>query len=325
MSPRPRVSASPRLSSPASRVPSPESRIPHPAPRAFTLIELLVVIAIIVLLIGIAVPVLGPAMNSGQQSQMVQQLTGAITIAQSRAINQGGYAIRIERAFMTNSSGFMLDANGQPSLVYDNDGKLINNTAFSLANAPVWLDYQQIRYLKPSRVNPCYEPTIDDVIKLPPNVWLAPDYALTYDGFTAERSPNMRLYYNLSSTNNLLLNTVWSVTFPARRSQRFNPFETFCIVFDQRGQVVELRRYDIAQSDKYAYQDQTQPYIESDVYKYRTTKYPYASARGVILYDRKQFDLIGGDMTAKAAYLTQKGRPFFVNRFVGSLVEGRTQ
>ncbi len=282
----------------------------HAATRAFTLIELMVVVAIIILLVGIAVPAVGPALNTSQQAQAIQQLTGAITIAQARAMSQGGYALRVERAFKTNIAGFMVDANGEPCLAYDKNGELVSNSAFDPSAAPVWLDYQQIRYVRPSRVNPCYEPTIDDVIKLPPSVWLAPDYA-TSTGFDVN-------YYNSSKTG------LWSSTTPPRSSQRFNPFETFCIVFDQSGQVTELRAYNLVQSDKYQYQDQTQPRLISNVVVPPITWYPYNSARGVIVYDRKQFESLGSDTAAKTSFLRQKGRPIFVNRFLGSLVEGRT-
>jgi prepilin-type N-terminal cleavage/methylation domain-containing protein len=298
----------------ARRLPRADRRLPTAERRAFTLIELLVVVAIIVLLIGIAVPVLGPALNSGQQSQMVQQLTGAITIAQARAINQGGYAIRIERAFKTDIRGLMVDANGQTADDYYKAAPY-NLPAFNASLAPVWLNYQQIRYLKPSRVNPCYEPTIDDVIKLPPNVWLAPDYAM------------------YSSAAFAIITDPWKISTSVPNTFMINPLDTFCIVFDSRGSVIQLRPYQMwsgiivaAQSDKYQYQDQTQPVgVYPNWVPPPAVPMPYSSARGAILYDRKQFDSFGGDVTAKATYLATKGRPFFVNRYMGSLVEGRTQ
>lgn len=294
--------------------------------RGFSLVEILVVIGIISLLVAIAVPAIGPSLNTSQQTQMIQQLTGAITIAQARAVHQGGYAIRIERAFVTNAQGFMLDAQGQPSLIYNaGTSSWVYNTMFRPNQAPVWLNYQQIRFLRPSRVGNFYEPTTDEVIRLPANVWLAPDYALMNStplpvGYTNPPFPFDLGYFNAAAA--------WKVSAAAPESTRLNPFDTFCIVFDQRGQVVELRTYGFAQGDRYQYQDQTQ--MLATGYQPQIP-YPYNSARGVILYDRKRFEDLGTATDSnpltniKRAFLLREGRPFFVNRCLGSLVEGRMQ
>lgn len=261
---------------------------------AFTLIELVVVLGIIILLVGIAVPAVGPALNSNQQTQAVQLLTGAINTAQVRAENQGGAAIRIERAFKTDAGGYMIDAAGRRT----------NQSGFS---GPVYLDHQQIRMLRAPREGRYYAPALDEPIKLPTGVWLAPDYAL---GISA--------YFNSSQ--------FWPINVSY---VPLNPFETFCIVFDQRGTVTELRPYNnslnpspaiTAQSDAYRYQDQTQP-ISATLSQ--VTDYPYNSARGVIVYDRKRFDSLGQNVAAKSTFLQREGRPMFINRFLGTLVEGR--
>jgi len=261
----------------------------------FTLIEVVVVIGIIILLIAIAVPAVGPALSSNHQTQAIQLLTNAITIAQTRAENRGGYAIRIERAFKTDARGYMVDAAGEPAVVETSPGVFQANSRFDPKLAPVWLNYQQIRYLNPPRDTRAYSPAVDDVIPLPKNAWLAPDYAFAVSGMASYMNGDLYVPPGFGD------------------SYKINPFETFCIVFDQRGNVVQLRA-DVA-SDNYYYLDQTQA---------ATTpiRFRYDSARGVILYDRTRFEAAGA---TKPTFLAREGRPFYINRFLGTLVEGRNQ
>jgi type II secretory pathway pseudopilin PulG len=266
---------------------------------------LVVVIGIIILLIAIAVPAVGPALSSNHQTQAIQLLTNAITIAQTRAENRGGYAIRIERAFKTDPRGYMVDADGESAVA----ANLAPNSRFTPSRAPVWLNYQQIRYLNPPKDTPAYMPAVDEVIPLPKNAWLAPDYAL-HTAAPVNFDPK---FYDPQYTQAV---PVVTLPFPSTASSRFNSFDTFCIVFDQRGNVTELR-WDVA-GDNYRYLDQTQLTASGPP----ASGFLYDSARGVILYDRPRFESAG---TGKAAYLAREGRPLYINRFLGTLVEGRTQ
>jgi len=284
--------------------------------QAFTLIELMVVVGIIVLLAVIAVPSVGSILASNHQTQAMQTLTGALTVAQARAENRGGYAIRIERAFATNKYGFMLDTNGNASVSWNTDTRALEyNGNFAPANAPVWLDYQQIRFLQPPVKGPYYTPALDEVIPLPKGVWLAPDYAVN--------SAFNPAYYDSNKYGNPVDPTT---PLTVRDSTSTNPFETFTIVFNQRGEVIEARpMYGIngAPSDNYQYQDQTQSLDSSLIGQ--LTSYPYPSARGVIMYDREKFlALANSDPTyeRRAEFLAKNGRPLYINRFLGSLVEG---
>ena len=300
------------------RPPMADGRWPMAGCRAFSLIELVVVVGIIILLVAIAVTAVGPAMFSSQQTQVIQQLTGAINIAQVRAQNQGGFAIRIERAFKTDERGYMQDINGQTP---DNGHTSLPN--FDRTQAPIYLPYQQIRFLRAPREGRYYTPALDDVIKLPTGVWLAPDYALVNGtpppaGYSATLFP-------FPVTD---LVDPWDPSvLAANASFATNSFENFCIVFDQRGSVTELRPQRVGiTTDDYYYQDQSQADLQAASINREgaLTTFKYPSARGVIMYDRKKFDSYG-DASTKAQYLARDGRLLYINRILGTLVEGQVQ
>jgi type II secretory pathway pseudopilin PulG len=259
-----------------------------------------VVIGIIILLVAIAVPAVGPAIFTSQQTQVIQQLTGAINMAQIRAESQGGFAIRIERAFKTDQRGYMVDASNTPTT---------SNASLS-GFEPVYLGYQQIRFLRPPREGQYYAPSVDDVIKLPTGVWVGPDYATN------------TTYFGVSHFTS-------SPTCTPTAGLAYNPFENFCVAFDQRGGVTELRPYTnsispapsvYTQSDNYRYQDQSQT-VSSGVSP--ITDFAYNSARGFIMYDRKKFEAYGPTNTnAKGEFLGREGRTLYINRYLGTLVEG---
>lgn len=270
--------------------------------RAFTLIELVVVLGIIVLLVAIAVPAVGPALNSNQQTQAVQMLTNAITLAQTRAANKGGYAIRIERAFKTDDRGYMVDANGQTR-----DNFYAGRPNFNENAAPVWLDHQQIRFLNPPKDGRYYQPALDEPIALPRNTWFAPDYALQ-TGFL----PKYFILQNADVPSAPVGSPV--------NSSRTNPFHTFCIVFDQQGNVIQLRSTIAA--DNYFYFDSTRPDSTLDCPQ---SSFFYNSALGVILYDHSKLEQYGTNTSSRYQYLSLEGRMLYINRFLGTLVETRNQ
>lgn len=300
--------------------PRTRSDVPRRTAAAYTLVELVVVIGIIVILVAIAVPAVGPALNSNHQTEAIQQLTNAITLAQTRAQNMGGYAIRIERAFRTDQRGYMVDADGNSAMMIDvSSGTGVPNPKFNPSKAPIWLDYQQIRFLKPPREVRAYSPAADDPVKLPKNVWLAPDYTFYVRNLSAG-------YLFTFDPDHYALGKTWKAA-GATDSMRLNPFETFCIVFDQRGNVIQLRDYVTmpSSSDDYCYEDQTQPVNVSGVAKSPVCNYPYPSARGVIVYDRSRFESLGGSQPLKRDFLVTQGKSMQINRFLGTLVEARSQ
>lgn len=272
--------------------------------RGFTLIELIVVVAIIVILVAIAVPAVGPAMSVNQQTQAIQTLTNAIVLAQTRAENRGGCAIRIERAFKTDSRGYMVDAKGQTR-----DNAHSGLGTFDPNTAPVWLDYQQIRFLNPPKDGRYYQPALEEPVKLPKNIWVAPDYALDKNNFDWAA---FFIFQNWKVPSSVVGSTV--------ASTKVNPFHTFCIVFDQRGNVVEFRNSVL--NDSFFFLDTTQPdknYISPQV------SHLYNSARGVIVYDHNKFENLGTNSAAKYDFLAREGRFMYINRFLGTLVETRNQ
>ena len=79
--------------------------------------------------------------------------------------------------------------------------------------------------------------------------------------------------------------------------------DTFHVAFDRRGELVQVP------AKQLIYLDETQ----GDLF----AGHPYPSARGAVVYRRATFEDSGGD----AAYLVN-GRPLYINRFTGCVVEG---
>ena len=261
----------------------------------------MVVAAIIVLLVTLSVPAIGPMLKANQTAQAVNMLNGLLTTAQTAAeANATPVALRIERAFAVNGQGIMVDAQG----------RLSSNPAFT---GPVWLDHQQARYViygaKPRQDK--YASVFEQLsgtttVALPKGAWLAPDFAVDSNfnlpDYTVEQPP--------------------SAGAGEPPGVDFNLFETFYIVFDQTGAITQFP------ASQLIYYDQTQP-DSSNEYPY--PGYPdayllnnpprYPSARGLLVYDRNEFNGLTSD-TARFSYLQTNARPVYINRSLGSLVEG---
>jgi len=270
---------------------------------AFTLVELMVVAAIIVLLVTLSVPAIGPMLKANQTAQAINMLNGLLTTAQTAAeANATPVAIRIERAFAVNGQGIMVDAQNRPT----------SNAAFS---GPVWLDHQQARYViyeaTPPPNNATKEGFFEQMggttpVALPKGAWLAPDYAAVDDPSVFDPLDYTRPYLPTRGQDDQ------GKLFPQGVS--FNVFETFYVVFDQTGAITRFP------TNRLIYSDETQPDASSPT-QYPYPDHPYPSARGLLVYDRNEFNGLTSD-TDRFSYLQTSARPVYINRSLGSLVEG---
>ena len=195
----------------------------------------------------------------------------------------------------------MLDRFGVPA----------DNPAFD-ATSPAWEDYQQIRYLRAS------DRYLEDIpslmpVKLPKGAWLAPNYAVIpawFDNASFNDPPS----YNPSA---------FPGSPPTSSRVKYSPLDTFYLSFTEQGSLSDARfvagppsRYD--SSTCWAYADQT---LRTQLGVVPITPHPHNSARGVLVYDRPS--LLSWQVPQRRTFLQSSSRPFFVNRYMGSLVEGR--
>jgi prepilin-type N-terminal cleavage/methylation domain-containing protein len=265
----------------------------RPQARGFTLVELLVVIAIITLLLGIAVPALGPAMASNHRMQAINALNSSMVTAQTYALsNTTDVGLRIERATELDRFGQMVRASGQ--------GR--------------YLDYQQIRYVIFGKVqdgmgaqDSAFRVIKDSKITaLPKTIWLAPtnflgDSAVTTDDYGP---------FTPCVPSTALSNPCQATGAPA---VPLYPFDTFYLVFSRNGLIETFSK------SKLYYMDETQ--IDSGNVPF--IKHPHDSAEGVLMYERKKLDGFIGSTPSLVSYLSTQGQPLFVNRFLGTTVEGQ--
>ena len=282
----------------------------------FTLVELMVVVGLIVLLIAIAVPAIGPLTASNQQAQAVSTLAGLITTAQTAAqANITPVAVRVEPAFRTDRRGLMEDALGQPA---DGSG------AFDPLRAPRLLGHQQLQLLLfASRrvdqatdsvdMNPAFSRMPEaSPVALPKGMWLAPDYALRWDGQGGRRSmaeEDLRIDHNERADPS----ADWENPGAA-----FNLMDTFYIVFDQSGASTRFP------AEKLWYYDESQRQAAgSGPPRPLLLWHPDDAARGVLVYDRQRFNAYAPtDAAGRWTFLATNARPVYVNRSLGSLIQG---
>ncbi len=277
----------------------------------------MVVVGLIVLLIAIAVPAVGPLMASNQQAQAVSTLAGLITTAQTAAeANVTPVAVRVEPAFRTDRRGLMEDSLGHAA---DGSG------AFDPARAPRLLGYQQLQLLMfaSRRVDAAGKVDMNAglafsrmpdtaPVALPKGMWLAPDYALRWDGNMGRRSmteADLRIDYGERADP--------AVTWE-NPGASFNVMDTFYIVFDQSGGNMRFPR------ERLWYYDESQRQAGgSGPPRPLLLWHPDDAARGVLVYDRERFNAFAPtDAAGRRTFLASNARPIYVNRSLGSLIQG---
>ena len=281
----------------------------------------MVVVGIIVLLVTITIPAIGPMLASNEQAQVSNTLSGLLINAQATA-NQTATCVglRIERAFKTddykpNPLGLMIDTAGHTPFV-------LGTTGFSADSAytgvPFWLDHQQVRFVTlEGRDQVFRQPAFTKVYDLPKNFWLAPDYTFDAD----------RQNYFTSLAENII--KVPTQTNPDDRVPQtladggkvaaYSRLETFYILFSAEGELVRRP------AGTTIYSDQTQRYLVGADQKTPFIIHPDESARGVFVYDRRQWnELALGDSAGRAALLGQSW-PIYINRVAGSAVEEKNK
>ena len=239
--------------------------------RAFTLVELIAVATIIVLASSLAAPAIRSVFLSYQQIKAIGTFSSSLTATQSAA--QAHFttaAMRVERAFEVDDRGRMIK---------------------DVAGNPQWLAHQHIRLLVFGTRRDGFEIPGEELsfrqlggtspTALPSLVWLAPGYALSpafeTEAFGQPYDPE---------------------------SVPVNPLDTFHIVFDRRGELVQLP------AGKIVYLDETQGNA--------FLNQPHPSARAVIAYDRRGFEQHDSDL----GYL-KTGLPLYVNRYTGCTIDGQ--
>ena len=252
----------------------------------------MVVVGIIVLLVTITIPAIGPMLASNEQAQVSNTLSGLLINAQATA-NQTATCVglRIERAFKTDDLGIMIDGN-----------------VAEAGNQPVWLDHQRARFvtLAAYRDQVFRQTANTKVYDLPKNFWLAPDY--TFDTtrtnyFTSLTESNLRYQPVLTGVN----------------LAAYNRLDTFYILFSAEGELVRRT------AGTTIYADQTQRYLVGANPTAPFIPHRDESARGVFVYDRRQWNEIDPADSAGRAALLGQSLPIYINRVAGSAVEEKNK
>jgi len=276
--------------------------------RAFTLMEMMVVVGVIAILVAMSVPALGPILASNHQSEVLNTLNGVLTAAQTAAQANGTeVALRVERAYKTDKYGEMVDANGRHP----------HESGFQ---GPFWLPYQQIRYVILGTTTAvtggaAFRRLPDSkVTKLPEGAWIAPDYATN------------SLYLNTNAPEyfdpNYLVNDYRPRDDGYPDVVNYNATESFYVVFSPAGSVTQFG------TDRLVYRDESQRDADGTplyVPYPHTTNRRFASARGFIVYDRKRYESVNPSGRVRRDFLAAEGRPVFISRFLGSIVEGESR
>lgn len=235
--------------------------------RAFSLVELMVVIAIILIVVTLSAISIPAMLRSADQSGAISALESTLALAQTKAqLYCTTVGIRIERAYRTDTNGFMVkDSNGEA----------------------IWEDHQQIRLVifchkqssghssawgeagfnvsVPPGNNILFEQFTfrrflnEGVTDLPKSFWVAPVGALENPGNYGEWQPSNQ------------------------NASPYNTFETFYVLFNRRGES-KVQDYWMYYLDDGQIDDGgTKPIVE----------HPLPSERAVIVYDRQLYQSQG--------------------------------
>lgn len=277
---------------PATGLPDASGRLrARPARSAFTLIELLVVIGIIILLIGIAAPAVGPAMTSNYRMQTLNALNSSLVNAQTFALaNTTDVAIRVERAVRLDGYGRVANRSNPELLDHQQIRFVLMNKAAGVAKPG-------FRYIKDSKIT-----------ALPSSIWLAPTNFYTNDGNSSNDFAPGAFYQPTTSAGTLY--------DPDKNGAAgYHPFDNFYIVFSPNG-LLKIWRV----ADQLWYIDDTQQFENEQP---PLLLHPQDSAPGVLMYERKKLANAPNSLPGLFQFLRTNGQSLYVNRFLGTTVEGQ--
>ncbi len=282
--------------------------------RAFTLVELMVVVGIIIIVLAIAIPAIGPMLDSNEEAALVNTINGMLVSAQTAAQANGTkVALRFERAYAVNEDGIMIDANGctpdneiivDPDAVDPDDRYDPCDVSFQ---GPLYLDHQQVRLaIFMASNSPAFRELPDSKpIALPDRAWVTPSFILSND---TTRSDDL---YDSLVSNNL------QRTYANKRS--YNRMDTFYVAFGPDGELT------VSPAGQNWLRDGDQSRF-SDVSVFVGSPDDDPSALALLVYDREEFtNLDPSNGQGRLDYLARASRPIFINRATGALIEERPQ
>lgn len=294
--------------------------------RAFSLVELMVVVLILAVLIAVAVPAIGPVLASNEHAQVVNSLQGLFTTAQTLAeASVTPVGIRFERAtrVMERKLSYQkLDQHGNPV----NEEEVFTLMQKDSNGQALYLDHQQARLVQFSADRTqCFQVVPGTkVVDLPSGAWVAPSSAVELDasGNPLQDSKGNQLW--ILTDNELRYQPVqnkspYSVNNDATS---FNRLETFFLIFDRSGRVVQFPADPNDPSTHYWYRDPLQAYTSGNNLIIPEINHPDPSPRGIIIYDRKAYEELP-NLDSERRNLLMKSRMIYVNRSLGSTLEGQ--
>jgi hypothetical protein len=270
----------------------------------------MVVVGIIVLLVSVTLPAVGPMMASSKEAQVFNTLGSLLVNAQATTSQTGTcVALRVERAFKADDRGFMLDAAGR--------SRLLGPAPYDTTHPVVWLDHQQVRFVTLGSDNQQVLSQLKDtkVYDLPNTVWIAPDYSLATGWPTSLGLPNWAAL-TATAGNFAESNVQCTPLYNSVPYATFNRLETFYIVFNPSGNLVQYPAGNIV------YADASQQYLDGNNLPISPRiAHPDSSARSVFIYDRNAWNELAPTDSAGRAQLLARSRSVNINRVTGCVVE----
>lgn len=235
---------------------------------SFTIIELLVVISIIVILSTFAVISIPEMFNSNSEAYFLKSVQSSIIIAQSYSkFYKTRCGIRVERAYKTDSNGFMMK---------DNNGNAL------------WLNYQRFKFvalgLKQSETTTAIAYNQEEQI---------PEYVLLRKILHSPVIDLPKRWW--ITTETAILSASDDQIKPSNASQ-YSVFDNCYVVFNFQG---ELHKF----TDHMDYMDEDQPYGG----RIPVVSYPNPSSTNLLMYNRFDYELIGKNVSVTPINISSMG------------------